>query len=44
MIEAVIERLKEFAHQDFPVPEVSSYLLKKIIIREIRYIKIQTLN
>ena len=27
MIEAVIERLKEFAHQDFPVPEVSSYLL-----------------
>ena len=27
MIEAVIERLKEFAHQDFPVSEVSSYLL-----------------
>ena len=27
MIETVIERLKEFAHQDFPVPEVSSYLL-----------------
>ena len=27
MIEAVIERLKEFAHQDLPVPEVSSYLL-----------------
>ena len=27
MIEAVIERLKEFAHQDFPVPEVSSYIL-----------------
>ena len=27
MIESVIERLKEFARQDFPIPDVSSYLL-----------------
>ena len=27
MVETVIEKLKEFAKQDFPVPEVSSYLL-----------------
>ena len=27
MIQSVIERLKEFARQDFPIPDVSSYLL-----------------
>ena len=27
MIKAIIDKLKEFAHQNFPVPEVTSYLL-----------------
>ena len=27
MLNAVIDKLKEFSKEDFPVPEVSSYLL-----------------